>query len=122
MEERKAKALVSLEAAVSMIDEGFVDPAASRTYYAMFQAAVHALETRRGMRPGDLRLGADRWGHDMVCGNAKLRRGSREDERLLRALRGLRERADYEPVPVERAAVEGRREAVAAFVRGVTEP
>ena len=103
-----------------MIDKGFVDPAASRYHFAMFQAAVHALETGRGMRPGDLRLGAERWGHDMVCGNARLLRGSREDERLLRALRGLRERADYEPIPVEKAAVEGRKEEVAAFVRGMT--
>jgi hypothetical protein len=88
MEEQRGKALGSLDAAGSISEEGSVDPAASRYSYGMFQAAVVALATKRGVNPGDLRLGADRWGHGMVFGNARKPKGRKEDERLLRVLRG----------------------------------
>ncbi len=39
----KDKAAANLKAGEALLALGFVDPAASRYYYALFQAAVHAL-------------------------------------------------------------------------------
>jgi len=120
MDGMREKALVSLEAAARLLDQGYVDPAASRLYYATFQASVHAYETRLGRRPGDFRLGEKEWRHDLVGGNAALIRGRREDVRFIRALRDLRERADYKPVGVDRETLETRRRQAEEFVREVT--
>jgi uncharacterized protein (UPF0332 family) len=88
------KAKANLQAGEILSAAGLVDPAASRFYYAMFQAAVCRL-TKLGWTPGRLSSGAVEWGHTMVADNVLLVRRLRSDRDLFAALRELREHADY---------------------------
>ncbi|MGH7151042.1 MAG: hypothetical protein ACREIU_10105, partial [Planctomycetota bacterium] len=96
-----------------------VDEAASRFYFALFQAGVHSLE-RRGKRPGDVRSGAAYWEHRTVANHAALIRGVRADRGLFRRAMKLRLVADYNLNPVERRAVEFVCREVERFVLEVT--
>ena len=113
------KARRTLRAARRLLEEGFVDDAASRFYFALFQAAVHALE-RQGRKPGDFRSGAGKWGHRMVDELVPLVRGEAEDRVLFGELRKLRSSADYESRSVERRTLEFLQHEVERFVREAT--
>ena len=89
------KAKDNLRAGEALAALGLVDPATSRYYYAMYQAAVHAL-TRRGWTPGRLQSGAIDWSHVVVKNNASLLRGRRSDRFLFEEMRDLRMQADYD--------------------------
>lgn len=88
------KAKDNLRAGEALAALGLVDPATNRYYYAMYQAAVHAL-TRRGWTPGRLESGAVDWSHVVLMNNASLLRGRRSDRLLLGEMRDLRMQADY---------------------------
>jgi uncharacterized protein (UPF0332 family) len=88
------KARDNLRAGEALAALGLVDPATSRYYYAMYQAAVHAL-TRKGWTPGRLQSGAVDWSHVVVMNNAYLLRGRADDRRLFATMRDLRMQADY---------------------------
>jgi hypothetical protein len=101
------KARENLKAGEALAALGLVDPATSRYYHAMYQAAVHTL-TRRGWTPGRLQSGAVDWSHAVVMQNASLLRGRRTDRPLFDSMRALRTRADNEHgsvLPEELAAV-----------------
>ena len=115
----KDKALTSLAAGESLLAGGFSNDAASRLYYAMYQAAVHAL-TQRGRRPEQTRSGAVDWDHSMVENNVRTLRGSRADKDLYRAMRSLRVAADYAPDYIRGADVIERHAAVSRFVKELT--
>ncbi|HET6203495.1 MAG TPA: HEPN domain-containing protein [Planctomycetota bacterium] len=115
----KAKALQNLRAGALLFDRGLYDAAASRYYYAVFQACVHALEGR-GLTPGTTIPGARRWDHPTVRVRAAAVRDRPEDERFFEDLRLLRERADYNPEPIGHGAVESCRREVERFVLDVT--
>ncbi len=88
------KARDNLRAGEALAALRLVDPATSRYYYAMYQAAVHAL-TRKGWTPGRLQSGALDWAHVVVMNNASLLRGRRSVRSLFDAMRELRMQADY---------------------------
>jgi len=101
------KARDNLRAGEALAALGLVDPATSRYYYAMYQAAVHTM-TRKGWTPGRLQSGAVDWSHVVVMHNASLLRGRRSDRALFESLRFMRTRADYSDdsvLPGELAAV-----------------
>lgn len=111
----KDKSAKNLQAGEILAAAGLVDPAASRFYYAMFQAAVHRLE-QLGWSPARLEMGAVKWSHAMVAGNVSLVRRRREDRGLFRAMRQLREQADYEADSVEPERLASRAESLREFV------
>ncbi|MGH7151035.1 MAG: hypothetical protein ACREIU_10070 [Planctomycetota bacterium] len=109
----------TLRVALHLLEIGALDDAASRMYYAAFQTAVDALRGQ-GRRPSDFRRGAKDWDHEMVVRNARRVRGLAEDAILLRRLRALRERADYQERPVLRSEVEFLRPDAMRFVEEVS--
>ena len=109
------KAAANLRAGDILAAAGLVDPAASRYYYAMFQAAVHRL-TKLGWTPGRLSSGAVEWNHTMVEHNVLLVRRLRPDRDLFRAMRQLRARADYFDDSVPPEEVNSHVDAVRTFV------
>jgi uncharacterized protein (UPF0332 family) len=111
----EAKAQRTLRAALLLLDKGFVADAASRLYFAAFQAAVLGLE-RQGWKPSDFRPGATYWEHRTVVNQAWRVRDHRRDVSLLSALGALRRRADYRGLPVERRELESFRHEVVRFV------
>lgn len=113
------KARRTLRAARRLLEQGFVDDAASRLYFAVFQAAVFALE-RQGREPGDFRSGAGKWGHRMVRKLATLVRGRAEDRVLFDQLFGLRVTADYEASCLDRRMLEFLQHEAERFVREAT--
>jgi len=115
----REKARQNLKAGRVLLDAGLLDAAASRFYYAAFQAAVYALE-RQGRRPSDFRGGARRWEHRMVAGVGNLARGRVGDDVLLDDLRRIREDADYKPGAVRRSDLEFLKHEAARFVEEVT--
>ncbi|HET6202898.1 MAG TPA: HEPN domain-containing protein [Planctomycetota bacterium] len=116
----KGKARENLEVGLRLLEEGFVDAAANRLYYAVFQAAAYALG-RGGRLPSESRGSAAVWDHRIIGDRIALLRGEPDDGRLFRELRSLRERADYQEGPVDRRELERRKRDVERFVRGVTE-
>ena len=64
----KDKAVENLAAGDLLVERGHPNAAASRYYYAMFQAAVHRLNLK-GWKPGAVRSGAVDWDHSMVLNN-----------------------------------------------------
>jgi uncharacterized protein (UPF0332 family) len=115
----RGKALRSLEAARRLLAMGFVDEAASRYYFALFQAGIHGLE-QRGLKPGDFRSGATYWEHRTVARNASSIRGEAGDTDLFDRARELRHAGDYNPDLVRRRDLEFLRRGIERFVLGVT--
>ncbi len=113
------RARQTLGAALLLLERGFVADAASRLYFAAFQAAVRGLE-RQGFRPSDFRPGATYWEHETVTRHAWRVRDRRGDVRLLGDLRAIRNRADYRGDPVERRELESLRNEVVRFVGEVS--
>lgn len=113
----KNKARRSLKAALLLLDSGFADAAASRLYYAAFQAAIYAF-VRQGRDPGEFRPGARGWSHRMIRENAALVRGIESDAVFSGKLYRLRLRADYGVRFIERRWIEYLRREVERFVRG----
>ena len=111
----KHKAAANLRAGEILSAAGLADPAASRCYYAMFQAAVHRL-TVLGWTPDRLSSGAVEWNHTMVANNVLLVRRRRSDRDLFRDMRDLRRRADYDLNSVDPADLASRIPEVRAFV------
>jgi len=111
----KDKSARNLQAGEILVAAGLVDPATSRYYYAMFQAAVHRL-TALGWTPGRLERGAVRWTHTMVANNALLVRKRRSDRDLYAAMRSMRERADYHTKSVDPELLASHVAAVRGFV------
>src|SRR5262245_36444330 len=115
----KDKALTSLAVGDLLMERGFPDDAASRYYYAMYRAAVHAL-TANGFRPEQVRSGALEWDHSMVENNAGSLRQHPADRRLYRDMRALRVLADYADASVSREQLAARRASITAFVKALT--
>lgn len=112
----KDKALASLAAGDLLLAGGIPDDAASRYYYAMYRAAVHAL-TKRGKRPGSIRSGAIEWDHSMIENNAGMLRRRPDDRWLYVEMRNLRTLADYRDETVSALHLRCRIEAVRDFVK-----
>src|SRR5437870_1883034 len=115
----KDKALENLAAGELLLGQGLVNSAASRLYYAMYEAGVHKL-TQQGRTPGETRSGAVEWDHSMVQNNAGLLRGRRSDRLLFHAMRTLRVVADYRDENVRDAELHARRALAVALVRELT--
>jgi hypothetical protein len=115
----KDKARINLKAGEALAVLGLTDPATSRYYYALYQAAVHAL-TRHGWTPDRLRSGAVQWSHDMVMNNASLVRGRSSDRALVGRVRDLRIAADYGDRVVEPHRLAAEAGDVRRFVEEVT--
>ncbi len=115
----KDKARNNLRAGEALAALGLPDAAASRYYYAMFQAAVHAL-TRRSWTPGRLQSGAVEWSHVVVMNNVSLVRGRRSDRALFDSMRDLRVMADYDDDSIAPGRLAACVEGVRAFVEEVT--
>lgn len=115
----KDKSAKNLRAGETLAALGLVDPAASRYYCAIYQAAVHA-QTLRGWTPGRLRSGALEWSHVMVMNNVSLVRGRRSDRTLYEAMREMREEADYHIDTVPAGRLAAHVAAVRAFVEEAT--
>lgn len=115
----KDKSLDNLAAGETLAALGLTDAASTRYYYALFQAAIHGL-TRRGWTPGRIRSGAVSWDHTMVMHSIQLVRGRRTDAALFRAMRELREQADYSDDSVDPGRIASRVAAVREFAEEVT--
>ncbi len=115
----RRKALRSLEAARRLLAMGFVDEAASRYYFALFQAGIHGLE-RKGLKPGDFRSGATYWEHRTVGLHAARIRNEPGDVDLFARSRELRQESDYNRDFVERRDLEFLRFEIERFVMQVT--
>jgi uncharacterized protein (UPF0332 family) len=117
----KDKARANLQACKNLLGADLLDPAASRLYYALFQAGVQAM-ANRNTKPSDLDREAvdEKWSHTLLRNNASLCRGKRSDRAFFGTLFSLRQAADYEPEPVEREEIEAHLPDVQAFVNEVT--
>ncbi|HET6204605.1 MAG TPA: hypothetical protein VFI25_17570 [Planctomycetota bacterium] len=109
----------NLEAARILLDRGLLHAAASRLYFAFFQAGVFAL-ARAARTPEDARKGLAYWSHEAVGDLVHLSRGRDDDSVRFKRLQDLRVRADYDRGPVARREVEEFRHEVVRFVREVT--
>jgi uncharacterized protein (UPF0332 family) len=112
----KDKALENLAAGDLLLDRGMVNAAASRLYYAMYEAAVCAL-SRRGLHAGQVRSGAVEWDHSMVENNSKWLRRSPQDRLLYMEMRRMRSQADYDDESVDATWLANRRDAISQFVK-----
>ena len=115
----KDKALKNLAAGELLLGRGCPSAAASRLYYAMYQAAVHRL-TALGVVPGRMRSGAVEWDHSMVLNNLSLVGARRLDRVLYAEMRRLRGEADYGDDPVRAPDLDDRQDAVRELVRRLT--
>ncbi len=114
----KDKAIENLAAGELLLERGYVNAAASRLYYAMYEAAVHRL-TQRGFRPERVRSGAVDWDHSMVENNTRLLREHWRDRLLYLEMRRMRGQADSEDAPVSAADLRVRLSSIRDFVREV---
>jgi uncharacterized protein (UPF0332 family) len=112
----KDKSVRNLQAGEALSALGLVDPAASRYYYAMYQAAVHRF-AELGLTPGRIRSGAVEWDHSMVLNNIFLVRGQGSDRDVYRAMREMRRIADYDADAVDPRDLAARIAAVREFVK-----
>ena len=115
----RAKARRSLEAARLLLAKGFVDEAASRFYFALFQAGVRGLE-KQGNEPADFRSGATYWEHRTVARKAAHVRGEEGDRSLFGRSMALRHKANYDPDLLERRDLDFLRFDIERFVFAVT--
>ena len=115
----RAKARENLEAALRLLDRGLVNAAASRLYFAVFQATVHALVKGTGS-PAEVQRGARAWSHGRVADEVAGIRGRGEDHDLFQKLRIVREMADYDRDSVPRHEIEYLRRDAERFVGDLT--
>jgi len=115
----KDKSARNLQAGEILAAAGLVDPAASRFYYAMFQAAVHRL-TALGWTPGRFGSGAIEWSHTTVYHNILLVRSRRSDSDLFRDMRWMRQQADYSEDSIAQEELSRRMASVRDFVEEAT--
>ena len=115
----KSKARENLEAALRLLERGLLNAAASRLYFAAFQAAIHALRAR-SRAPAERQAGAGGWSHARVEEAIATVRGNEEDRNVFRAARLLREEADYGSGTVWRRELEFLRPEVERLVRDLT--
>ncbi len=115
----KAKARENLEAALRLLDRGLLNAAASRLYYAVFQAAIHALQSRR-RDSAEAPAGGRGWSHAGVQDQIATIRSDDEDQRMFKRLRLLREMADYGQPSVPRRELEFLRPDAERLVRELT--
>lgn len=98
----RTRARLNLTAADVLLeqpDHQSATPAASRIYYALFQACVAEL-IEGNLTPRSLGAPGERWRHKMVERNLRATERLRccsEAERVYKDLRELRETADYGP-------------------------
>ena len=92
------------------------DSSMSRLYYALYQAAMHALETK-GKTPSMLSADDKQWSHTLIRQNASLCRGRRDDGRLFSLAFTLRQRADYHAEGVDDSEVRNLTPQIEAFLK-----
>lgn len=114
------KARENVQAGRVLLTERCPNAAASRLYYALFQAGVFRFETVLGLTADRLKRHARSWEHGLVCSNAGLVRGRSLDRRLFEVLRAMRTEADYGSTEIESERVAARLADVAVLVREVT--
>jgi hypothetical protein len=112
----KDKAVQNLTAGEILLDRGLADAAASRLYYATYQAAVHRL-TEDGFEPGAILSGAVEWDHSMVLINVRCLRNRWKDRLLYLEMRHFRGQADYGDAGVPAHELVCRRSAISDFVK-----
>jgi len=117
---QKDKSAKNLQAGEILAAGGLVDPAASRYYYSMFQAAVHRLSAL-GWTPGQISSRAVRWTHTAVQNNVFLVRRLPSDRYLFEEMRKLRELADYKDDAVDAGVLAAQVAAVREFVAEATQ-
>lgn len=106
---------------LNLLDSGKFNAAANRLYYALFQAAVHTLESKHGKTPDKVTNGATYWRHAMVRDNMELIcDGDRQKKIFYKAMLALREEADYKPTTVTKSQLDGRRDKVIQLVSELT--
>lgn len=115
----KDKSRSNLKAGEALSALGLTEPAASRYYYAMYQAAVHVIRAQ-GWTPHSFRSGAVEWNHDIVAANVYLVRRRRSDKDLYRAIRKLRVKADYHDQSIDNMELGELVGQVRAFVEEVS--
>lgn len=116
-----AKALECLAGARTAYENGRFNNAANRSYYAVFQAAIHALQMEGIRLPG----GATQWGHDFVASQFTgllIHRRHRYETSLRDVIadnRTLRADADYSTVNVTEVRASRALQRAERFVRAV---
>jgi uncharacterized protein (UPF0332 family) len=113
------KAIENLSAGETLLARGFVDAAASRLYYAMYQAAVSRM-ANLGIAPVTVQSGAVRWDHAMIAQNTWRLRRRRDDRELYISMMQLRVKADYSDTAVPAVDVSPLVHRVRDFVRELT--
>lgn len=118
------KARENLRASRALMVQGFPNAAASRMYYALYLAAVHALE-KQGRKPSEFQDEPGYWRHEIIRSNASLVRqrsgkDRMKDSALYNAVFEMRVTADYDPASVETDQLLGRIDDVQSLVEDVT--
>lgn len=115
-----AKAEESLEGAESEFGNRRYNNVANRAYYACFQAAIYALIQR-----GAVSAAREQWGHDFVQGQFVLQLINRRKvypsdlrDTLARNLE-LRQRGDYDTVPVSQVQASRALQRASAFLEAI---
>ena len=96
------KARENLKAAGCLTEKGFSNAAASRAYYAAYQACWWALE-RAGEKAPESRSGENWWPHKTISGRSRIVLedfGIDDEEDFDNILLFRRIKADYDPDPV----------------------
>ena len=115
----KDKSTRNLAAGEALRALGLTDAAATRYYFALYQAAVHRL-TKLGWTPGSIQVGGVEWNHDMVVSNAYLVRRRRTDRALVDAIFTLRTMADYHEDSIDPSHLAAELADVREFVEEAT--
>jgi uncharacterized protein (UPF0332 family) len=118
------KARENMQASRALMVQGFPNAAASRMYYALYLAAVHALE-KQGHKPSAFQDEPGYWRHEIIRNNASLVRQRRgkdrmKDSALYNAVFEMRVTADYDAASVETDQLLGRIDDVQSLVEDVT--
>ena len=104
----REKATESLSVGLTCLTSSRFNGAANRLYWASFLAVAWAIATIEGKGPADLSRGHTGWNHTLVAMNLKLVLPG-PSNRVLRArykaLKALREKADYAPEGVSVAEI-----------------
>ncbi|MCL5276728.1 MAG: HEPN domain-containing protein [Deltaproteobacteria bacterium] len=111
------KASKTLDAANNLLNAHYIDSAASRFYYAAYQAAIYCLE-KKGRQFSEFSIDAVYWEHGIIINNASLLRGKGKDDKVfLKSLFDLRVQADYNVIPVKEIEVRESVKGIKEFVK-----